>query len=97
MSQPPTFKLIPLGELRHLTIASTAYVRAFADIFVDLNEKEDGCNLLDRARPRPRPRPGVADVTETKKRGDAISSTAYENRVLVSVSPYDIRKEYSGH
>jgi hypothetical protein len=37
---------------------------------------------------RPRPRPGVAGVTETKKRGDAISSTADGNRVLVSVSPY---------
>lgn len=34
-----------------------------------------------------RPRPGVAGVTETKKRGDAISSTADGNRVLVSVYP----------
>ena len=46
--QPPTFKLVPFGEPRHLTIASTAHVRAFADSFVDLDEKEDGYSLLDR-------------------------------------------------
>jgi hypothetical protein len=48
VSQPPIFKLPPPGEPRHLTIASTAHVLAFADIFVDWDKKEDGYNLLDR-------------------------------------------------
>ena len=48
VSQPPIFKLLPSGEPRYLTIASIAHVRAFADIFVDWDKKEDGYNLLDR-------------------------------------------------